>query len=501
MAQRIPLPARLGLLVGGTTLPLILFAAGLIYLDHMHKREAVYDRVLENVRTIQVAVDAEIRAVASALEVLAGSTALRLGDMDGFRVNVEVFLRRYPPESAVSLAKRDGTQLFNSRAPAGQLLPLRASMENIETVFRTGRPTYSNVVIGSLSKMPLIVVSVPVFKNETVAYELGFNPPLQTFQSLIERPDQYEEWTIAVFDRTGTNFARVPNPQQTIGHKASPTLLPTLLEHNEGKLSTTSLEGVPLLTAFTRSPLTGWTVAAGMPVATITAPLWQTLGLTLSIGLTMFLIGLAFAVNMAKQIARGEAVHRLLLSELNHRVKNTLAIVQSVAAQTFRETADPVEARRKFDGRLVSIGKTHALLSDEKWDSAPVREIVQNVLRPYAAEGSERVQIAGPQIRVEPRCAMMLSLALHELATNAAKYGALSTAAGRVSVVWDLPDPVAKTITLSWSETNGPRVQAPQHRGFGSRLIEEAFPQQFQGRVSLAYDQTGVRCTLEFPTA
>src|SRR5262249_61462015 len=124
------------------------------------------------------------------------------------------------------------------------------------------------------------------------------------------------------------------------------------------------LEGVPLLTGFTRSPLTGWTVAAGIPDATVTAPLWQALAVTVSIGLAMLLIGLTFAVNMAKQIARGEAVHRLLLNELNHRVKNTLAIVQSVAAQTFRETADPIEARTKVDSRLASIGNTHALLTD-----------------------------------------------------------------------------------------------------------------------------------------
>src|SRR5262249_48580594 len=220
---------------------------------------------------------------------------------------------------------------------------------------------------------------------------------------------------------------------------------------------------------------------------------WQALGVTLSIGLAMLLIGLAFAGNMAKQIARGEAVHRLLLNELNPPVKETPADVQTVAAPTFPETPRPVEARKKFDGRLVSIGKTHALLSDEKWNSAPVREIVQNVLRPYAAEGSQRVRISGPDIRVEPRCAMMLSLALHELATNAAKYGALSSAAGRLPVIWEPTDPAGKTLKLTWSEADGPPVQVPQHRGFGSRLIEEAFPQQFEGRVSLAYEATGVR--------
>src|SRR5262249_22930357 len=147
--QRGAPPVRLGLLVASTILPLIVFAAGLIYIDHVHKREAAYDRVLENVRTIQLAVDAEIRAVASALEVLAGSTALQRADMDGFRANVEAFLRRYPPESAVSLAKRDDTQVFNSRAQAGDPLPQRCSLENIEAAFRTGQRPCLNVGIGS----------------------------------------------------------------------------------------------------------------------------------------------------------------------------------------------------------------------------------------------------------------------------------------------------------------------------------------------------------------
>src|SRR5205809_8036340 len=115
MAQGLPLPARLGLLVAGTMLPLILFATGLVYHDYTTERAAASDRVLESVRSIQIAMDAEMRSVTAALEVLAGSTALRRGDMDGFRANVAVFLRRYPPESAVSLARRDGTQDFNSR--------------------------------------------------------------------------------------------------------------------------------------------------------------------------------------------------------------------------------------------------------------------------------------------------------------------------------------------------------------------------------------------------
>lgn len=500
MAQWVPLPARLGLLVAGTTLPLILFAAAVIYFNHISQRDAAYDRVLWSVRTIQLTVDSELRAVSSALEVLAGSAALKRGDMDGFRANVEVFLRQYPAESALSLARRDGTPIFISRVLPGEPMPLRAGSENIEAVFRTAKPAFSDVSVDPMSNLPVIAVSVPVFENETVIYELSFNPPLQVFQNIIERTRQTEEWTISIFDRTGINFARVPNPQQTVGPKASPTLLPPLLEHSEGKLMTTSFEGVPLLTAFARSPLTGWTVAAGMPVASVTAPLWRALAITLGVGSLMLAIGLAFAIGMARQVARGEVLQRVLLDELNHRVKNTLAIVQSVAAQTFRQTADPAEARRKFEGRLVAIGKTHALLSEDKWASARLHAIVQNVLDPYLPDaGGDRLRLSGPDILVAPRSAMMLSLLLHELATNAAKYGALSNASGQVSVDWKPVDRDPKTLRLTWTEIGGPPVQPPRQRGFGSRLIEEAFPQQLQGKVSLAYNPEGVSCTLEFP--
>jgi two-component sensor histidine kinase len=215
----------------------------------------------------------------------------------------------------------------------------------------------------------------------------------------------------------------------------------------------------------------------------------------------MVTIGLAFAIGMARQIARGEEVQRLLLTELNHRVKNTLAIVQSVAAQTFRETSDPNEARRKFDDRLIAIGRTHALLSDEQWAAAFVHDVVRNVFQPHLPEGSARLKISGPEIRIEARCAMMLSLALHELATNAAKYGALSNATGHITVAWQRADPEGRTVRLTWTESGGPPVRQTEHRGFGSRLIEEAFPRQFGSRVELALNPTGVCCTLEFPVA
>ena len=266
---------------------------------------------------------------------------------------------------------------------------------------------------------------------------------------------------MSFFDRQGTNFARVPNPEQTIGQLASPTLYAELFRHTQAKIETVSLEGVPLLTAFVRSPLTGWTVAAGLPVASLTAPLWQALTITLGVGAVMLAIGLSFALTMAARIAQGEALHSLLINELNHRVKNTLATVQSIAAQTFRHTPDANEAKRKFEARLVALGRAHNVLSDEKWESADLGDVVADVLEPLAGRDGNRLRTGGGLVRVPPRSALLIAMVLHELATNAAKYGAWSNRTGTVTVELGEERPrQCGSLRLTWRETGGPPVRA-----------------------------------------
>src|SRR4029079_4020015 len=140
-----------------------------------------------------------------------------------------------------------------------------------EAIFRTMRPVYSRVFIGSVSRTPIITIDVPVIKDGKAIYVLSFNPPLKLFQRIVQEQRPSADWTISLFDQDGVNFARVPNPEQTIGQRASPTLYAELFKANEAKVSTVSLEGVTLLTAFTRSQLTGWTVAAGIASHTLTA--------------------------------------------------------------------------------------------------------------------------------------------------------------------------------------------------------------------------------------
>jgi two-component sensor histidine kinase len=499
LSRNISLATRLALLVAGTTLPMILFAAGLIYLNHMHEREAAFGRVLETVRGIRLVLDAEVQGITSGLQVLAASQSLARGDLVAFRGSAETFLSRFPEGAAISLATRDGQQLLNTVAAAGEPLPPRVNRASIEEVFRTAQPAYSDLFVGSVTSQRIITVSVPVIRSGVVVNELGFNPPLAYFQSIIQQLRPSDAWTMSIFDRTGVNFARVPNPEQTIGQPASPTLYPHLFQRAEAKIETVSLEGIPLLTAFTRSPVTGWTVAAGISVASLTEPLWQALAVTASVGLVMLAIGLAFALSMAARIARGEALHALLVNELNHRVKNTLTTIQSIAAQTFRRASDPEEAAEKFEARLIALGHAHRVLSDQKWESAEVRDIVSGGLAPFAARDGNRLHIRGGEARIAPRCTLMMSMVVHELATNATKHGAWSNRTGTVTVEWEKVDrDNAEWLRFVWRESGGPPVQTPVRKGFGSRLIEQSLA-GVGGSATVEYEAAGLVCVLECP--
>ena len=287
----------------------------------------------------------------------------------------------------------------------------------------------------------------------------------------------------------------MPNPQDTLGKRASPLLYDALFRSTEATLPTVSLEGVPLITSFARSSLTGWTVAAGIAESSLVGPLWRNLAIASLIGGVMLLIGLAFAVRMAAAIARGEMLHDLLIDELNHRVKNTLAILQSIATQSFR-SASRTE-RAKFEGRLGALAEAHNLLSQEKWQGSEFRDVVARVLRPYLLASPERIRMSGPKVPLSPRLAVILSMIVHEMATNAAKYGALSNDSGTVALDWEvIEEGDRRKLRMVWTEAGGPHVSAPVQRGFGSRLIERSARDQLGGEATVDFLPHGVVCTV-----
>jgi PAS domain S-box-containing protein len=181
---------------------------------------------------------------------------------------------------------------------------------------------------------------------------------------------------------------------------------------------------------------------------------------------------------------------RLLLNELNHRVKNTLAIVQSIATLTLKDT--DAAARAAFEERLLTLSAVHNLLTDENWDGAHLDAVVRASLR----TARERIRFDGPDMRIQPKSAVALSMALHELGTNALKYGALSAERGAVAVRWSTDD---GRFRLRWEESGGPSVSPPTRRGFGSRMIERGLAAELQGEVRIDWRPEGVVCTIDSP--
>lgn len=190
---------------------------------------------------------------------------------------------------------------------------------------------------------------------------------------------------------------------------------------------------------------------------------------------------------------------RLLLAELNHRVKNMLATVQGIASQTFQEAAT-LGARQAFDARLVSLARTHDLLTRRNWQEAGLGDVVVEALAPFQGVAERRFDIdAGHDVLLPPKAAVAFSMALHELATNAVKYGALSNSDGRVAIAWDIARGSGERLRFSWRERGGPPVRKPIRRGFGSIMIERGLARELNAQVTLDWAPDGLRFAVEMP--
>jgi PAS domain S-box-containing protein len=193
---------------------------------------------------------------------------------------------------------------------------------------------------------------------------------------------------------------------------------------------------------------------------------------------------------------------RFLLAELNHRTQNTLATVQAIAVQTLRGAAnkDVVDA---FEGRIMALSKAHSLLGRKHWETVSLRDVIDQILQPFGLNDLQaaRFSVEGDHVRLQPKAALTLAMLFHELATNAAKHGALSNdAAGKIDIAWQLdPTPQDDRMRLRWHESGGPPVTPSLRKGFGSRLIEGGLAQDLGGEVRLDYEPSGVVCQIIMP--
>jgi two-component sensor histidine kinase len=200
----------------------------------------------------------------------------------------------------------------------------------------------------------------------------------------------------------------------------------------------------------------------------------------------------------AREREQSEQQRQLLLNELNHRVKNTLATVQSIVLQTLRGSASVAQANEAISSRLVALAQAHDVLTRESWEGAELHDLVADVTRPHG--GTDRFTVRGPQVWLPPALALSLALALHELATNASKYGSLSSESGTVALDWEIASPEGKPwLLLRWTERDGPPVTPPTRQGFGTRLIQRSLAESIGGKVAVDYKPEGLVCRIEAP--
>ena len=212
------------------------------------------------------------------------------------------------------------------------------------------------------------------------------------------------------------------------------------------------------------------------------------------------LIILAMCSALFRLVERAKAAaeqERVIAREFAHRMRNTLTLVQAIGRRTFTPTRPLEDARRDFEARLGALSDAHAALLDASGEAAELNGILVRILKPFGyMAGEPRFRIEGPTVMLNPQAATAVALALHELATNAVKYGALSAPAGRVTVEWRLEGAVDPELRLTWRESGGPQVVAPQSRGFGSQLIERNLSEALGGSARLEFEPDGLRAEI-----
>lgn len=199
----------------------------------------------------------------------------------------------------------------------------------------------------------------------------------------------------------------------------------------------------------------------------------------------------------AKEREAADNLQKLILEELHHRIKNTLATVTAIAAQSLRTATSIEHGQQAIEGRLIALGRAHDLLLQVRWANASLSETVRGAIKPFDDPGAERFSLAGPDIGITSGAVIALAMTLNELCTNTTKFGALSIPSGRVSIAWKI-DNDTQRLSLTWRENGGPLVVAPTRRSFGTRMME-ALGLQLNGLVHLAYEPGGFVYTLDVP--
>lgn len=485
------------------------------------------------------AIDLRIDKIVAQLEVLARSPSLQAGDLAAFKVHAEQ-TEKLIDGVTVLLADRAGHQILNTRPlPPGTPLPDRGNREAQDRVWLTGKPQVSDVYPAAVDRQPVVSVEVPVRISGEIRYVLAVGIPASRIGTLMD-PYVPAGFIGSIIDRKGLLIARRPSvagkASDLTGQKTIPEVLAHLGEPSAFWIKAVSRDGTPTYTSILKSDKTGWTVNLALPRDLIDGPLKQTALFFGALAVIAVVSGLLLSRVVASRFQKAlfslqeqvahlgrrailpaqpsavseinvmqEELHRvgadlqsvlrqqqILIDEINHRVKNTLATVQAIVRLSFSSETDIQRYAKSLEERLLSLSAAYNLLTENNWEGAELGKLTGQIVAPYAGD---RVSATGPKVLLKPKTALALAAVVQELSTNAAKYGALSTDTGKVDIVWRA---TSQGVEFDWRESNGPTVHKPTRRGFGSQLIEDLFSAEVESKIELRYEPAGVRCHINF---
>jgi two-component sensor histidine kinase len=411
--------------------------------------------------------------------------------------------------------------------------------------------------VGRVSKRVVLPVSVPIIDDGgKVIGVVAASLDLKWLDRKVNERSFAVDSNLTVADSNGVILARHPDPERFVGKSIPQQYLHLVESERPGTLELTSQDGTRRILAYfpPSKAQPGLYVSAGISTAeeyaSVNTALYYGAAVTAAASLVALLLAtltarysirrpvdrllrtveawrtddgsartgmspeqgefglLGFAIDsyMDELIAargqkqRDEEQRKVLTQELDHRVKNLLATVQSVARQSFKSTEVGSAALESFNQRLAAMGEAHALLMRDGWQSASLFDIVRTSIGPFDVSEPSRFKVAGPDLVMHSRAALALGMALHELCTNAAKYGALKSDDGRVDIRWQTVEQEAgSALVFHWREFDGPAVVPPERSGFGSTMIERMLARQLEGLVEVRYESDGLRFQLKVP--
>ncbi|TXN72561.1 HWE histidine kinase domain-containing protein [Methylobacterium sp. WL6] len=526
------------------------------------RAEAVRNEAMRAARSVAADLGQFGRGARQVLGILAGLSEIRGKDAQACTAYLATVVGQVPGSIFFGVIDADGRIRCNTLgSPVGAYTV--ADRSYFKDAMRTGGFATGDVVMGRVTRRPTIQFAQAIADNDgdglpdgvvITSVDLSYLAARQATAGLPPNA------ALTVADRNGTILVRLPDHEAWAGKPLPPSLWEALTDHRGGVADLPGLLGDTRITAVApASPedLDSLTVAVGLSPVTAFADIdaatrrgivliglgailavvaalmagrafirrpvrrllaaasaWRAGELGTRTGISgpgeFGQLGEAFDAMAAslqrhegelrEEVARSHVLQErqtMMLHELNHRVRNTLTTVQSLARQTRRDD----DRGERLEGRILSLSKTHDLLSRDDWGGASLRTVLENELSPFRDDQDHRFDLEGTDLDLPPRYVLALGMTVHELTTNAAKYGALSTQAGRVDVSWNVVtgESGAKRLLLEWRESGGPPVQEPGKRGFGTRLITGGVSRELDGKVRLDFAAEGLRCSLDVP--